>query len=55
MDSLKKEHPAHHIFQELGFHSEETMDTIIVTLLYNLEKYQREQLNPEREYFGFQY
>ncbi|COF41310.1 Uncharacterised protein [Streptococcus pneumoniae] len=54
VDSLKKEHPAHHIFQELGYHSEETRDTIIVTLLYNLEKYQREKLNPEREYFWFQ-
>ncbi|MFV5170055.1 TRAG family protein [Bacillus cereus] len=54
VDLLKKEHPAHHIFQELGYHSEETRDTIIVTLLYNLEKYQREKLNPEREYFWFQ-
>ncbi|MFT4141829.1 MAG: TRAG family protein [Bacillus sp. (in: firmicutes)] len=52
--SLKKEHPAYHIFHELGFYSEETRDTIIVTLLYNLEKYQREKLNPEREYFWFQ-
>lgn len=54
VDSLKKEHPAYHIFHELGFYSEETRDTIIVTLLYNLEKYQREKLNPEREYFWFQ-
>ncbi|HFJ9477326.1 TPA: TRAG family protein [Bacillus cereus] len=55
VDSLKKEHPAYHIFHELGFNSEETRDTIIVTLLYNLEKYQREKLNLEREYFWFQY
>ncbi|ANS51726.1 hypothetical protein BT246_64340 (plasmid) [Bacillus thuringiensis] len=54
VNSLEKEHPAYRIFHELGFYSEETRDTIIVTLLYNLEKYQREQLNPEREYFWFQ-
>ncbi|MCU5599854.1 TRAG family protein [Bacillus wiedmannii] len=55
VNSLEKEHPAYPIFHELGFYSEETRDTIIVTLLYNLEKYQREKLNPEREYFWFQY
>ncbi|MDZ5480283.1 TRAG family protein [Bacillus thuringiensis] len=54
VDSLEKEHPVYRIFHELGFYSEETRDTIIVTLLYNLEKYQREKLNPEREYFWFQ-
>ncbi|MEB9370465.1 TRAG family protein [Bacillus cereus] len=54
VNSLEKEHPAYRIFHELGFYSEETRDTIIVTLLYNLEKYQREKLNPEREYFWFQ-
>ncbi|PEW28204.1 TRAG family protein [Bacillus thuringiensis] len=54
VNSLENEHPAYRIFHELGFYSEETRDTIIVTLLYNLEKYQREKLNPEREYFWFQ-
>ncbi|WP_100618278.1 TRAG family protein [Bacillus cereus] len=53
VNSLENEHPAYRIFHELGFYSEETRDTIIVTLLYNLEKYQREKLNPEREYFWF--
>lgn len=51
INSLENEHPAYHIFHELG---KETRDAIAITLLYNLEKYQREKLNPEREYFWFQ-
>ncbi|PEP31697.1 TRAG family protein [Bacillus wiedmannii] len=54
VDSLEKEHPAYRIFQELGFHSEETRDTIIVTLLHILEKHQREKQGEQKEYFWFQ-
>ncbi|WP_206773022.1 TRAG family protein [Bacillus cereus group sp. N12] len=39
VDSLKNEHPAYPIFHELGLYSKETRDTIIINLLYILEKH----------------
>ncbi|MFJ8356781.1 TRAG family protein [Bacillus paramycoides] len=54
VDSLENEHPAYHIFNELGLYSKETRDAIMITLLYILEKHQREKQGEQKEYFGFQ-
>ncbi|MED1598110.1 TRAG family protein [Bacillus pseudomycoides] len=53
--SLENEHPAYPIFYELGLYSKETRDATIITLLYILEKHQREKHGEEKEYFWFQY
>ncbi|PEI41348.1 TRAG family protein [Bacillus pseudomycoides] len=53
--SLENEHPAYPIFHELGLYSKETRDATIITLLYILEKHQREKNGEEKEYFWFQY
>ncbi|MDM5191399.1 TRAG family protein [Bacillus hominis] len=54
VDSLEIEHPAYHIFQELGLYSKETRDAIMINLLSILEKYQREKQGEQKEYFWFQ-
>ncbi len=54
VDSLENEHPAYHIFHELGLYSKETRDAIIITLLYILEKHRREKQEGQKEYFWFQ-
>ncbi|MDT3497012.1 TRAG family protein [Bacillus toyonensis] len=54
VDSLENEHPAYHIFHELGLYSKETRDAIIITLLYILEKHRREKQEEQKEYFWFQ-
>lgn len=51
--SLENEHPAYHIFHELGLYSKETRDTITITLLYILEKHQRESKVNKKSIFGF--
>ena len=51
--SLEIEHPAHHIFQELGLYSKETRDAIMINLLYILEKHQREKQGEQKSIFGF--
>ncbi|WP_018767636.1 hypothetical protein [Bacillus sp. 105MF] len=53
--SLENEHPAYPIFHELDLYSKETRDATIITLLYILEKHQREKHGEEKEYFWFQY
>ncbi|HGE5781577.1 TPA: TRAG family protein [Bacillus pseudomycoides] len=52
--SLENEHPAYQIFHELGLYSPETRDAISITLLYILEKHQREKQGEQKEYFWFQ-
>ncbi|MGE7874945.1 TRAG family protein [Bacillus paramycoides] len=52
--SLEIEHPAYHIFQELGLYSKETRDAIIINLLSILEKHQREKQGEQKAYFWFQ-
>ncbi|MED4654527.1 TRAG family protein [Bacillus pseudomycoides] len=52
--SLENEHPAYQIFHELGLYSAETRDAIIITLLYILEKHQREKQGEQKEYFWFE-
>lgn len=54
LGSLENEHPAYHIFHELGLYSKETRDAITITLLYILEKHQREKQGEQKEYFWFQ-
>ncbi len=54
VDSLENEHPAYHIFHELGLYSKETRDAIIITLLYILEKHRREKQEEQKECFWFQ-
>ncbi|EJQ56314.1 hypothetical protein [Bacillus mycoides] len=54
VNSLENEHPAYHIFHELGLYSKETRDAITITLLYILEKHQREKQGEQKEYFWFQ-
>ncbi|MED1269005.1 TRAG family protein, partial [Bacillus mycoides] len=54
VNSLVNEHPAYHIFHELGLYSKETRDAITITLLYILEKHQREKQGEQKEYFWFQ-
>ncbi len=54
VNSLENEHPAYHIFHELGLYSKETRDAITNTLLYILEKHQREKQGEQKEYFWFQ-
>ncbi|WP_431014436.1 TRAG family protein [Bacillus thuringiensis] len=54
VNSLENEHPAYHIFHELGLYSRETRDAITITLLYILEKHQREKQEEQKEYFWFQ-
>ncbi|WP_255255164.1 TRAG family protein [Bacillus toyonensis] len=54
VNSLENEHPAYHIFYELGLYSKETRDAITITLLYILEKHQHEKQEEQKEYFWFQ-
>ncbi|MGC9299243.1 TRAG family protein [Bacillus cereus] len=54
VDLLENEHPAYHIFHELGLYSKETRDAITITLLYILENHQREKQGEQKEYFWLQ-
>ena len=51
VNSLENEHPAYHIFHELGLYSKETRDAITITLLYILEKHQREKQGGTKRVF----
>nr|WP_050551527.1 hypothetical protein [Bacillus cereus] len=53
LGSLENEHPAYHIFQGLGLYLKETRDAITITLLYILEKHQREKQGEQKSIFGF--
>lgn len=53
VDSLENEHPAYHIFHEIGLYSKETRDALTITLLYILEKHQREKQGNKKSILGF--
>ncbi|KEK21858.1 hypothetical protein [Bacillus gaemokensis] len=54
LDSLERDYPSYPIFHELGLSSKETREAIIITLLWILDKHQRENLEEQKEYFWFQ-